>query len=109
MTAFFIPGVSGATSVVEDAYDGMRRQVELEMGRAPTSRRISTLWTRRGSLDCITEVGKTDPLLGGTVLAIFDMGRHQPYVVWCEQDAARRDGTREVLGNNAYSVSEFDT
>ncbi len=109
MTAFFLPGVSGAKRIVEDAYDGMRRQVELEMGRPPTTRRIATLNSRRGNVDCITEVGKSDPLHGGTVIAIFDMGRHQPYVVWREADPDTPEGAREVLGNNAYSVSEFDT
>ena len=44
------------------------------MGRPPSRRRIEKLWTRRGSLDCMTEVGMPDPLRGGTVMAIFDMG-----------------------------------
>lgn len=109
MTAFFIPGISGDTRSVEDAYDGMRRQVELEMGRPPSGRRISTLWTRRGSTDCVTEVGKSDPLHGGVVVAIFDMGHHQPYVVWWQRDPDSPDGTRETLGCNAYDVAEFDS
>lgn len=109
MTAFFIPGVGGERRVLEDAYEDMRRQVELDMGKAPTPRRIMSVWTRRGSLDCVTEVGRLDPLRGGTVIAIFDMGPRQPYVVWWRQDGEPRDGVREVLGPNAYAVSEFDS
>jgi hypothetical protein len=105
---FFIPGVSDDTGVVERAYGEMRRQIELEMGRSPSRRRILRLWARRGSVDCITEVGMPDPLRGGTVMAIFDMGPHQPYVVWRHLEAGVRHGVREVLACSAYSVSEFD-
>jgi hypothetical protein len=108
VTAFFIPGISGELCVVEEAYARMRWQLEREMGRPPTTRRISSLWTRRSGVDCITEVGSRDPLRGGTVVAIFDMGRHQPFVVWWQQDSGNREEARETLGCNAYSVSEFD-
>jgi hypothetical protein len=108
VTAFFIPGVSSELRVVDAAYGDMCRQVELDMGRRPSARRILKLWTRRGGVDCVTEVGMPDPLLGGTVIAIFDMGPHQPFVVWREPDAGLRRGVCEVLGCNAYSVMEFD-
>jgi hypothetical protein len=108
VTAFFIPGILGDARGIEDAYDAMRGQIELELGRMPCARRIFRLWTRRGSMDCITEVGKCDPLRGGTVIAIFDMGPHQPFVVCHQQALGSRDGAREVLGPNAYSVLEFD-
>jgi hypothetical protein len=94
--------------IVEDAYGDMRKQIELDMGRRPRACRIVKLWTRRGSIDCITEVGRPDPLRGGTVMAIFDMGPHQPFIVWRKPDAATTDGVCEVLGCNAYSVLEFD-
>jgi hypothetical protein len=110
VTAFFIPGVSGDLRFIEDAYRAMRRQIELDMGRCPSSRRILSVWSRRGAMDCVTEVGRRDPLHGATVMAIFDMGRHQPFVVWCQQDAeARNDAARDVIGPEAYSVLEFDT
>ncbi len=109
MTAFFIPGVSGQLGVVEGAYGDMRKQVELDMGRRPRSHRIVRLWSRRGSVDCVTEVGVEDPLRGGTVIAIFDMGPHQPFVVWRAPDDGMQDGVREVLSCNAYSVLEFDS
>jgi hypothetical protein len=108
MTPFFIPGVGADAPVLEAAYEQMRKQTELDMGRRPSGRRILSLWTRRGSLDCVTEVGRQDPLLGGTVIAIFDMGPHQPFVLWWERDNAERQATSEVLGSSVYSVMEFD-
>jgi hypothetical protein len=108
MTAFFIPGIAREPEAVERAYARLRRQTELEMGRCPTSRRILSVWTRRGTLDCVTEVGRRDPWRGGTVLAIFDMGSHQPFVVWWQQELGADDRIPEVLGCNAYSVLEFD-
>ncbi len=109
MTTFFIPGVGGDARRLEHAYGEMCRQVELDLGRRPSGRRIVSLWTRRGRVDCVTEVGRRDPLHGGTVMAIFDMGRNQPFVVWWQQDLGERDGVREVLGSSAYSVLEFDS
>ncbi len=108
MTAFFIPGVAGDARVVESAYGAMRRQTELELGRRPSSRRIVGLWTRRGAVDCMTEVGRLDPLRGGTVIGIFDMGPHEPFVVWWQQEPGLGDAVCEVLGCNAYAVLEFD-
>jgi hypothetical protein len=108
LAPFFIPGIAGDNRFVEEAYGGMRRQIEVEMGRPPSSRRILSVWTRRGNVDCITEVGRSDPLRGGTVIAIFDMGSHQPFVVWWQQDSDGHQQAREVLGCNAYSVLEFD-
>ena len=108
MTAFFIPGIAGDARAIESAYGEMRRQTELDMGRRPTSRRIVSLWARRGAVDCVTEVGRRDPLLGGNVIAIFDMGPHQPFVVWWQREPGSGDSVREVLACNAYSVLEFD-
>ncbi|HUE28792.1 MAG TPA: hypothetical protein VMP89_18600 [Solirubrobacteraceae bacterium] len=107
MTAFFVPGVAGDTSV-ESVYEDMRKRTELDMGRRPSGRRILSVWARRGSLDCVTEVGRRDPLHGGTVIAIFDMGPHQPFVLWREQDDDKRLAASELLGARAYAVMEFD-
>jgi hypothetical protein len=91
----------------EAAYQELRRQTEERMGRAPSRRRIMELWTRRGNLDCITKVGAPDPVWGDIVTAIFDMGPHQPFVVY-RQPADQAPGDHcEVLGCNAYTVSEF--
>ncbi len=111
MTAFFIPGISddGDRRAVEHAYSDMRRRLELDLGRRRRANRIAKLWTRRGSLDCMTEVGQPDPLRGGTVMAIFDMGSRQPFVVWRQSHDGTADACREVLGCSAYSVLEFDS
>jgi|SRR5690349_4834479 hypothetical protein len=110
MTAFFIPGISRGDDgrASELAYGDMRTRVELDMGRPPRVRRIEKLWTRRGSTDCLTVVGRPDPLRGGTVMAIFDMGPHQPFVIWREADISTGGGCREILSWSAYSVLEFD-
>jgi hypothetical protein len=65
VSAFFIPRMGGDSRNVENASCEMRRQIELELGRLPTTRRILRLWTRLGSADCITEVGWPDLLRGG--------------------------------------------
>jgi hypothetical protein len=108
LTAFFIPGVSDDPRLLEEIYGGMRSQIERDLGRQPTARRILRLWSRRGTVDCIAEVGRSDPVRGGTVMAIFDMGPHRPFVVWRQPDDRMRDGVREVLACNAYAVSEFE-
>jgi hypothetical protein len=108
VTAFFIPGVAGDERSIEDVYRRLRSGVELELGRSPRADRIFRLWSRRGSLDCVTEVGRSDPMRGGTVIAIFDMGPHLPFVV-CRQDhVGNRYGVREILDCHAYSILKFD-
>ena len=102
------PGISDDAPILEDAYRELRTRIELEMGTLPSARRILKLWARRGSVDCVTEVGQRDPLRGGTVIAIFDMGPHRPFVVCWQQELGSRQGAREILGCNAYSVLEFD-
>jgi hypothetical protein len=109
VSTFFIPGIGDGPGVVEGAYRDMSGVIELEMGRRPNGRRILRLWTRRGSIDCITEVGSFDPLRGGTVMAIFDTGPHQPFVVWWQPDTGGPDGVREILRGNACAVLEFDS
>ena len=108
MTTFFIPGIADDSRAAESAYGQMRQRTELDMGRRPSSRRILSLWTRRGTVDCVTRVGSRDPLRGGTVIAIFDMGPREPFVVWWQERPGSGDGVQEVLGCSAYSVLEFD-
>jgi len=110
VTAFFIPGIATESDgrALEVAYGDMRARVELDMGRRPRERRIEKLWTRRGSIDCVTIVGRPDPLRGGTVMAIFDMGAHEPFIIWRATDSWTGGGSCEVLSWRAYSVLEFD-
>jgi hypothetical protein len=109
VTAFFIPGLAGDARVVEHAYTEMRAEVESDSGHRPSARRILQLWSRRGGVDCRTEVGMPDPIHGGTVLAIFDLGPKQPFIVHRRPDAGRPERIREVLSSHAYSVMEFET
>lgn len=105
MTAFFIPGLADTGRAAEDAYVRMRAGVEADTGLRPCDRRIRQLWSRRGGVDCLTEVGRPDPVTGSTVLAIFDAGPRQPFVV----HVVSADGAVcEVLSAHAYSVTEFE-
>lgn len=108
MTGFFIPGGPTPGRSLEDVYLGMRTQLELEFGIRPRERRIFKLWARRGAVDCLTEVGCRDPVRDGTVMAIFDMGPHQPFVVWWQPEEASRESVREALRTTAYSTEEFE-
>ena len=105
MTPFFIPGLADASQAAEDAYVQLREEVEADTGLRPCARRILQLWSRRGGVDCLTEVGRPDPVSGGTVLAIFDVGPHQPFVVHV---GAAEGAICEVLSSHAYSVTEFE-
>jgi hypothetical protein len=102
---FFIPTGDGQAG--ERTYQQLRRQIELLMGHAPSQRRIKELWTRRGNLDCVTAVGAPDPISGDIVTAIFDMGSHQPFIVYRQHPTDPQQQSCDVLGCNAYSVSEF--
>jgi len=108
VTTFFIPGISDRAPILENAYRDLRERIQVEMGTLPSARRILRLWARRGSVDCVTEVGERDPLRGGTVIAIFDMGPRQPFVVCTQHELGSQQGVREIVGCNAYSVLEFD-
>ncbi len=105
MPRFFIPSTDGQAG--EHAYRQLRQQTELRMGHPPRERRIMELWARRGNLDCTTVVGAPDPVRGGIVTAIFDMGPHEPFIVYCQHATDPQQQVCDVLGCNAYSVSEF--
>jgi hypothetical protein len=109
MATFFVPGLTGQMRAAEDAYADMRKGVELDTGHRPRSRRILQLSSRRAGVDCLTEVGRPDPIYGGTVMAIFDLGPHQPYVVHRRAAVQTTDGISDVLGCHVYSVVEFES
>jgi hypothetical protein len=108
VTAFFLPGFTGHARVTETAYLAMCTAVELDLGRRPSRRRIAQIWSRRNGVDCLTEVGRPDPVHGDTVMAIFDLGRHQPFVIARQSADGAADRVHEVVGCVAYTVLEFD-
>jgi hypothetical protein len=105
MTAFFIPelGDPGA----EETYAAICALAEEDTGFAPHTRRIFRLWSRRAGADCVTEVGRPDPVNGATVLAILDLGRGRPYLVHCGVPGEEATAVREIVGAHVYDVTEF--
>lgn len=109
MSTFFIPGTGEDHRLADRVYAEMRAALEVELGTRPKACRIAKLWARRGSIDCVTEVGMPDPLRGGIVLAIFDMGQQRPFVVWWRPHDGEPTGIPESVSHHAYSVVEFDS
>ncbi len=109
MAPFFIPGLADEKRTAEAAYIEMRSEAESHGGRRPSGRRIHQLWSRRAGVDCRTEVGLPDPVHGGTVLAIFDLGPKQPFIVHRQPDPGPPARIHEVLSSHAYSVLEFES
>lgn len=103
MTAFFIPHVRAGSST-EQAYEGYCRRAEHVTGCLVRDRRIFKLWCRRGATDYEAEVGHTDAVAGGTVLAILQLGRDH-YTIHCV-DAATADPI-VVDRHHVYAVTDF--
>jgi hypothetical protein len=103
MTPFFIPDCAGRAA--HETYDQIRDAAERTTGHRPTERRISGLTCRRDGIDLETKVGEADPVLGETVVAILDLGRHLPYLIHC---GAPEDSTGQILIKKpVYAVTEF--
>ncbi|MDO8212947.1 hypothetical protein [Conexibacter sp. CPCC 206217] len=105
--AFFVPRLDPAQPEDEVAYAALRQRATDDAGCAPRDRRIFRLWCRRGGRDCVLEVGKPDPVHGQVVLAIFDLGRGQPYVVHSGLPGEEETAVREHIGRHVYAVTEF--
>jgi hypothetical protein len=105
MPAFFIPErcLDGASE--EDVYTAIRRSAVARTGHEPEGCRIFKLWSRRGGIDCEAEVGKPDPVGGHTVVAILDLGRHDPYLIECR--SASGMPAQLIVEKPVYSVTEF--
>jgi hypothetical protein len=107
VTTFFVPGTGTGQEHDEQAYAAICALAEQDTGRVPRARRIFSLWSRRSGTDCVTEVGRPDPIHGDMVLAILDMGRNLPYVIHCGSPGDEASAIREVVGNHVYAVTEF--
>jgi hypothetical protein len=104
VTAFFMPG-NGDPGSDAEAYERLCQEATADTGHPPRSLRIFRLAFRHEGADLEVEVGGTDPLSGGTVAAILDLGRESPYLIECvPQDGA---AVRSLVRKPVYSVTEF--
>ncbi|MFL5825924.1 MAG: hypothetical protein ACJ76V_05320 [Thermoleophilaceae bacterium] len=103
--AFFVPG-HDVPDQGEAAYAVIRDTVAISTGHVPRDRRIWRLSARRGGRDCITEVGAPDPLTTELVVAILDLGTHQPFVVY-SRCGHGGDEIEELQIRQVYEVFEF--
>ncbi|MDO8185006.1 hypothetical protein Q5424_04000 [Conexibacter sp. JD483] len=104
---FFVPGADASDADAEAAYAEIRRRAAADSGIEPRQRRIFRLWARRSGRDCITEVGRADPIHGLTVLAILDLGRREPYVIHCGNPGDADAAVRDHVGCHVYAVTDF--
>jgi rhodanese-related sulfurtransferase len=105
VTAFFVPGLDALAEDAEHAYSEIRDEASASMGRAPQPERIFKLWFRHEGADLEAEVGKPDPVRGDTVLAILDLGRSSPYLIYCRTGAG--SATQMTVSKPVYDVTEF--
>lgn len=105
--AFFVPHVVDGQPDDETAYAAICARAVADTGHVPQASRIFRLWSRRGGADCITEVGRPDPVHGEVVLAILDLGRGLPYVIHCGRPGCEEEAIREHVGRHVYAVTEF--
>ena len=103
MTRFFVPDHSGRAAT--DSYDEIRRAAEERTGYRPLDKRIAALTCRRDGRDLETVVGEADPVCGDTVMAILDLGRHLPYLIYCA--GAGLTPRHLLVSKPVYSVTEF--
>lgn len=104
MTAFFIPELE-KHEAEEEVYASIKKAAKTETGHQPQEDRIWKLWSRRDGRDCEAEVGKPDPVCGETVRAIFDLGRHSPYLIHCGSPGG--PPKQVIVGKPVYGVTEF--
>ncbi len=102
---FFVPGVaSGDARALETEYERLRAIASAaDTESRLRGRRIFRIELRLGGTDHVIEVGRPYPTGGGEVLAIFDIGGAEPYVVCTDGDG----GTTARLGRHVYTVGEF--
>jgi hypothetical protein len=105
VTAFFVPELDSGGESAEDVYAGIRSITRSETGYEPQEQRIFRLDFRHEGKDVEAEVGRPDPILGQTVLAILDLGRSRPYVIHCAGNGAA--ATQILADRPVYSVTEF--
>ncbi len=106
---FFVPAAGPNAADSETAYAAICRRAAADSGIEPRQRRIFRLWSRREGRDCVTEVGRPDPIHGLTVLAILDLGRREPFVIHCGDPDDVDAAVRDHVGCHVYAVTDFAT
>jgi len=101
-TAFFLPGFDARRQ--EREYGRLQACAHRATGSKPTESRIHLLACRLGGRDCTIEVGQLDPVDGAEVVAILDLGRHQPYGIFTTADP---DAPALLVDKRVYAVTEF--
>jgi hypothetical protein len=102
--AFFIPGCTAGMEA-EGVYGRIVAAAAADTGHPPRPVRIFKISFRHCGADLDAEVGMPDPVQGGTVLAILDLGRESPYMLHCRSTAG---SSQQVLVKKpVYSVTEF--
>jgi hypothetical protein len=91
----------------EGAYRRIVAAAAADTGHAPRAVRIFRLSFRCGGADLEAEVGKPDPIQGGTVLAILDLGRESPYMIHCDSTGDFSD--HMLVQKPVYAMTEFAT
>jgi hypothetical protein len=102
--AFFVPGVEPGHGRPEAAYGRLRQAAGHATGQRPAAQRIFGLDCRLGGRNSRVEVGRPDPIQAHMVLAIFDVGGEQPYVVFTARDPV---APAFRLGRYVESVTAF--
>lgn len=105
-SVFFLPGLTGPKDDPEEAYAEIRATVALSTGHTALARRIWRLSARRGGRDCITEVGRPDPVTGELVVAILDLGTQKPFAIYTH-DAGGGASIQELEIRRVYEAIEF--
>jgi hypothetical protein len=100
--SFFVPGFGAASQ--EREYGRLRACAQTATGSLPTATRIRSLDLRLGGRDCCVAVGEPYPQGGGDVVAIMDLGNHEPYGVFTTADP---DAPAHLISKRVYSVTLF--
>lgn len=101
---FFIPGAESAGSA-EQIWNDTRERIEEDFGKV-RDRRVFRLEFRHDAKDLSTEVGRIDPELGRTVVAIFS-SRDMNYV--CTADRGPDHAKPSLVGKyETYEVEYFE-
>jgi hypothetical protein len=108
LTTFFIPGLEADSGAAERVYDDLRADAEVRTGSVAHKRRILRVACRRQGTDCTIGVGDAAAIEGGTVIAIFQLGR-DGYVIHCrDPEDESLVSAVEISRRTVYAVTDFD-